>query len=62
MQLTFQFDSLQAFLSMGGHGPYVWASYIITLAGLTALVVSSRLAKRGFIKNQQAMLRRRKGS
>lgn len=24
-----QFDSLSALVSMGGHGPYVWASYAI---------------------------------
>ena len=26
------FDSFQAFLSMGGHGPYVWTVYLTTLA------------------------------
>lgn len=23
------FDSLDAFLAMGGHGPYVWACYLV---------------------------------
>jgi heme exporter protein D len=23
------FDSFQAFIEMGGHGPYVWACYIV---------------------------------
>jgi heme exporter protein D len=35
-----QFDSIQAALEMGGHGPYVWASYIITFFVLTYLFVS----------------------
>jgi heme exporter protein D len=28
------FESLQAALTMGGHGPYVWSAY-----GITALVI-----------------------
>ncbi|MFV0477370.1 MAG: heme exporter protein CcmD [Parahaliea sp.] len=32
------FDSVQALLTMGGHGPYVWAAYMITLAILALLL------------------------
>lgn len=32
--LTPQFSSLEAFLAMGGHAPYVWGAW-----GLTALVI-----------------------
>lgn len=34
----FQFDSLSAFLIMDGHGPYVWASYIVTGLALKVLI------------------------
>lgn len=27
----FQFENLDAFMSMGGHGPYVWGSYGLSL-------------------------------
>lgn len=47
----FQFDSMAAFLSMGGHGPYVWASYGITLALLVWLLVSPMRRQQKLIKN-----------
>ncbi len=34
----FQFDSIYDFLMMDGHGPYVWACYIVTAIGLKLLV------------------------
>ena len=36
-----QFDSISAFLSMGGYGPYVWLSYGVTFAALGLLIFSS---------------------
>lgn len=33
------FESLGAALAMGGHGPFVWAAYGITLAVLAAMLV-----------------------
>jgi len=58
MNLVFQFNSLVDLLNMSGHGPYVWASYIITFAGIAGLAVSSARTKRQFFKNQQSILRR----
>ncbi len=46
----FQFDSLNEFIQMGGHGPYVWASYVISLAVLVWLIVSPLLRKRKLIQ------------
>lgn len=37
--MIFQFDSLLAFMAMGGHGIYVWACYAITLGVLALLAV-----------------------
>lgn len=46
----FQFDSFNEFIQMGGHGPYVWASYVISLAVLVWLIVSPLLRKRKLIQ------------
>ena len=61
--MSFQFDSLMAFVMMEidgrVHGPYVWGAYAITLLGIAAIVLNLRLARRRFIKQQAALLRRR---
>ncbi len=61
--MSFQFDSLMAFLLMEidgrVHGPYVWAAYLITLGGIGGIVLNLRLARKRFIKQQAALLRRR---
>jgi heme exporter protein D len=36
---AFQFDNLAAFLSMDGHGPYVWSAYAISAVVILYLVV-----------------------
>ena len=38
--MTIQFASLQEFLIMEGHGPFVWLAVIVSLAVLVGLVVS----------------------
>lgn len=53
--MNFQFDSLAAFLNMNGHGPYVWACYIITFAVLISLLVNPLLQKKAFLKQQKKM-------
>jgi heme exporter protein D len=35
-----QFDSISAFLDMGGYGFYVWLSYGVSIFALTVLVFS----------------------
>lgn len=42
----FQFDGISDFLAMGGHGPYVWLSYGITVAVMFYLVVAPILRRR----------------
>lgn len=44
--MTFQFDSLADFLAMNGHGPYVWASYLVAALVMVALVVAPLLIRR----------------
>lgn len=53
--MTFQFDSLDAFLTMKGHGPYVWTCYIIVYAILVYLTVSPVLTKKAFLKQQKKL-------
>jgi len=38
--MIFRFDSLQDFLQMSGHGPYVWSAYVISIAVMLWLVIS----------------------
>lgn len=35
------FDSFSAFIAMGGHGPYVWASYGMFFVLLSAVMIWS---------------------
>ncbi len=45
-----QFDSINAFLNMGGYGFYVWLSYGVGAFFLLALVLSSKANNRNTIK------------
>lgn len=49
--MTFRFDSIADFLMMSGHGPYVWASYIITFLALSVLIVYP------YTQRKQALIR-----
>ena len=52
------FDSLSAFLAMGGHGVYVWASWGITLLLLVATVVHARVERRALLRDLRRRARR----
>lgn len=56
--MNFQFDSLQDFLQMSGHGPYVWACYGITFVVLLYLVVQPIRRRRRFIHRQRLWLQK----
>ena len=51
--MKFQFDSLAAFIHMGGHGVYVWACYVLVYAILMYLTVSPLIQKKTFLKQQK---------
>ena len=40
--MVFQFMTIADFLSMGGHGAYVWASYGITVLALLLVAIIPR--------------------
>ena len=41
-----QFDSLSDAIAMGGHGPYVWGAYAITLVVVMIILVRPIMATR----------------
>ena len=43
--MNFQFQSLADFISMDGHGSYVWSCYLFTLLILAVLMYWPRLKK-----------------
>ena len=51
----FQFDSIDAFIAMGGHGPYVWAAYGLSLAIMAWLAIAPLRRQRALL----AQLRQR---
>lgn len=50
--MRFYFESWAEFFAMSGHGPYVWASFLITWAVLIYLLVSPVLAHRRWLRRQ----------
>lgn len=60
--MKFQFDSLDAFITMGGHGFNVWTSYIIVYAILIFLTISPVLSKKALLKQQKKLLQVQKKS
>ena len=52
------FDSLQSFIAMGGHGPYVWGSYLVAAVVVAYNVVSPVIARRRVITDAQDAMRR----
>ncbi|MEM6302589.1 MAG: heme exporter protein CcmD [Pseudomonadota bacterium] len=52
------FESLNAALSMGGHGTYVWTAYGITVLVLLLLVVTPYRKKRRLLRELRGEYRR----
>ena len=48
--MKFQFQSLQDFFNMSGHGPYVWACYGLGLILMGYLLWSPIAQKRRFLR------------
>ncbi|WP_226667198.1 heme exporter protein CcmD [Microbulbifer aggregans] len=55
--MQFQFDSLAAFLAMNGHGPYVWAAYLVAVAVLVALAVTPAMRQRRMVREFSRQVR-----
>lgn len=47
----FQFENIQEFIQMGGHGPYVWSAYVISLSVLIWLIINPIRRKTKLLKD-----------
>ncbi|MCC5886408.1 MAG: heme exporter protein CcmD [Gammaproteobacteria bacterium] len=52
------FDSFGEFLAMGGHGFYVWWSYLLTLVVVGFILVWPLWRRRRFLTEQRGRLQR----
>ncbi len=52
------FDSFAEFITMGGHGPYVWACYAIALVVIVLNIASPLAQTRAFMREQARRLQR----
>lgn len=52
------FENLSQLIAMDGHGPYVWAVYVMALIMVLWLVISPLRIKRRFFIEEKARLRR----
>jgi len=50
--------SLSEWLAMGGHGPYIWSAYLITLIVLALNIVQPVLARRSLVASEARRRRR----
>ena len=57
-----QFDSITAFLHMGGHGAYVWAAYGVTFTVLLGGVLATRRRLKVICQRIDRQIRREESS
>jgi heme exporter protein D len=55
------FSSLGEFLAMGGHAPFVWTAYGVSLLVLAVNVLLPLLAQRRYLQEEARRLRREQG-
>jgi len=55
------FDSLQAALTMEGHGTYVWTAYLVTAVVIIAVLVVPLRRRRRFLLQLGAQSKRAQG-
>lgn len=59
----FQFENFDALLAMGGHGPYVWGAYGISLAIMAWLALAPLRRQRALLADlrQRIQAQRKRG-
>jgi len=55
------FDNLQAVLSMGGHGVYVWSAYAVTGVVIAAVLIVPMQRRRRLLRDLVDVQRRARG-
>lgn len=58
MRFVLQFESFSEFLNMGGHGLYVWLSYALGIAIISANLILPAFKRKELLKNLARRLRR----
>ncbi len=59
----FQFENFDALLAMGGHGPYVWGAYGLSLAIMAWLAIAPLRRQRALLADlrQRIQAQRQRG-
>jgi len=59
----FQFENFDAFIAMGGHGPYVWAAYGLSLTIMAGLALAPLHRQRALLADlrQRLQAQRQRG-
>ena len=59
----FQFENFDAFIAMGGHGPYVWAAYGLSLTLMAWLALAPLRRQRALLADlrQRLQAQRQRG-
>ncbi len=57
IRMEFQFSGWSEFLQMSGHGPYVWACYLITAVALSYLALAPIRQRRSLFVELQRKAR-----
>lgn len=52
------FDSLSDFVTMNGHGGYVWSAYALALGVVVLIIVAPLRRRRRFLAEQASRLKR----
>lgn len=52
------FDSIEAMMTMDGHGIYVWPAYLITIAVIAFILLSPQRRQRRILTQRAQELRR----
>lgn len=55
------FESVQALLSMDGHGPFVWSAYAVCLLVIIGLVLAPMRRRKRYLKQLAGELKRAAG-
>jgi len=58
VRFVLQFESFSEFLNMGGHGLYVWLSYALGIAIISANLILPAFKRKELLKNLARRLRR----